>query len=210
MSAPLAFSRLSHGTDLRALAFARRGRGCRSRRSHSSLLQAGGARLDRCGRAGSSPLPQRVLDGWFQHLGHALRVQHHGVLDFGRTQPEPERARSSRRQRAAYDRRQKEPPRQATAGLRRGLGLLPELLSGLLDARCRSLQGFGGLLLVQAPRCGLLPAGLLLLGKVCRVSSASVAKLSANGSISAANCSAFRACLNRIIALTVDCLPIVL
>src|SRR5260363_25736 len=46
--------------------------------------------------------------------------------------------------------------------------------------------------------------------KVCRVSSASVAKLSANGSISAANCSAFRACLNRIIALTVDCLPIVL
>src|SRR5260364_30789 len=45
-----------------------------------------------------------------------------------------------------------------------GLGLLPELLSGLLDARCRSLQGFGGLLLVQAPRCGLLPAGLLLLG----------------------------------------------
>src|SRR5260364_468119 len=33
--------------------------------------------------------------------------------------------------------------------------------------------------------------------KVCRVSSASVAKLSAHGSISAANCSAFRACLNR-------------
>src|SRR5260363_115183 len=45
---------------------------------------------------------------------------------------------------------------------------------------------------------------------VCRLSSASVAKLSANGSISAANCSAFRACLKRIIALTVDCLPIVL
>src|SRR5260363_424471 len=46
--------------------------------------------------------------------------------------------------------------------------------------------------------------------KVCRVSSASVAKLSANGSISAANCSAIRNCLNRIIALTVDCITIVL
>src|SRR5260364_277803 len=46
--------------------------------------------------------------------------------------------------------------------------------------------------------------------KVCRVSSASVAKLSANGSISAATCSAFHVCLNRIIALTVDCLPILL